>query len=105
MINEKMAKRFCREDISLIENYQEAVNDTTQTWHCHHRDEIQPDGTVLHINDLMLKGEYFHIPASKLIFLTKKDHHNLHNKANWTGRKHSDESCKKISESHKGKEP
>ena len=33
MICEKRVKQFCCEDPSLIDNYQEAINDTTQTWH------------------------------------------------------------------------
>ena len=44
MINEYNAKRFCCEDLSLIENYALAVADTTQTWDCHHRGEILPCG-------------------------------------------------------------
>lgn len=31
MISEKNAKRFCRDDISLIENYDKAVADKKQT--------------------------------------------------------------------------
>ena len=37
MICEHYARKFCCEDISLIENYALAVADTTQTWDCHHR--------------------------------------------------------------------
>ena len=29
MINEFCAKKFCSEDISLVENYEKAINDTT----------------------------------------------------------------------------
>lgn len=29
MINETYAKRFCKDDISLIENYELAINDKT----------------------------------------------------------------------------
>ena len=32
-------KKFCCEDISLIENYEQALNDQTQMWECHHRKE------------------------------------------------------------------
>lgn len=35
MINEKNAKSFCKDDLSLIENYDLAIADTTQTWICH----------------------------------------------------------------------
>ena len=51
MINEKNAKRFCNEDISLIENYDKAIVDNTQTWHCHHRAEILPCG-IFYVEDL-----------------------------------------------------
>ena len=37
MIDKKRAIKYCRDDISLIENYDKAVSDTTQSWHCHHR--------------------------------------------------------------------
>lgn len=32
MINTAQANKYCKEDISLIEKYQIAVNDNTQTW-------------------------------------------------------------------------
>ena len=35
-----IVKYFCCEDISLIENYKDAVEDKTQIWDCHHRREI-----------------------------------------------------------------
>ena len=41
MISENQVKKYCREDISLIENYDKAINDKTQTWDCHHRKESQ----------------------------------------------------------------
>ena len=47
MINENKAKRFCREDISLIENYDKAINDATGVWHCHHRREIGDNGEII----------------------------------------------------------
>ena len=40
MINEGCAKKYCCEDLSLIENYELAINDQTQTWDCHHRGEV-----------------------------------------------------------------
>ena len=36
MINKRNAKLFCCEDISLIENYNEAIN-SSEVWICHHR--------------------------------------------------------------------
>lgn len=40
MINEKQAKKYCRDDLSKIENYEQAIADTTRTWHLHHRNAI-----------------------------------------------------------------
>lgn len=40
MINYDQAKRYCAEDISKIENFEDAALDTTETWDIHHRREI-----------------------------------------------------------------
>ena len=77
MINEKYAKKFCCEDLSLIENYELAINDTTQTWECHHRGEVLPCGRFS-IDDLKKFELYFNRPASELIFLTPSEHRRLH---------------------------
>ena len=93
MINENKVKKYCREDISLIENYDKAINDKTQTWHCHHRRE-----TIFSRKDLKEIGEYYNRPACELIFLTSLEHNRLHN----LGKNVSAEARKKISESKKG---
>ena len=102
MINEYNTKKFCKEDISKIENYDKAVNDTTQTWHCHHRDEVRtlPSGmTVIRSKqDLIENDRYYNCPANELIFLTKSEHNTIHFK----GIKLSKEHTKKMSEAHKG---
>lgn len=67
---------YCCEDISLIENYEAAINDETQTWHCHHRFEIDLGLSMKELNDRNL---YYNRPASELIFITKAEHHRLHN--------------------------
>ena len=96
------AKRYCCEDISLIENYDKAVADKTQTWQCHHRAEILPCGNFT--PEMMMEfGLYFNRPASELIFLTKYDHLSIHTKARWTGRHHSEEAKIKISEANTGR--
>ena len=77
MINERCAKSYCSEDISLIENYALAVADTTQTWDCHHRGEVLPCGRFSP-NDLNKFGLYYNRPAAELIFLTKAEHTHLH---------------------------
>lgn len=68
MINKKLARRYCSEDLSLIENYQEAISDKTQTWDIHHRRETDEG---LSTRELMKRREYFQRPAGELIFLTK----------------------------------
>lgn len=118
MINKYNAKKFCKEDISKIENYDKAVNDTTQMWHCHHRDEVKvlPSGIkVIRSRQELIENErYYNCHANELIFLTREEHRRLHNlnRSESTkikmseaqkGRVLSKESCKKISESNKGR--
>ena len=79
MINEYNATKYCRADLSLIENYDKAIADTTQTWDCHHRGEILPCGRFS-IDDLKKFGLYYKRPASELIFLTLFAHRQLHKK-------------------------
>ena len=97
MICEKYAKNFCCEDLSLIENYDKAIADMTQTWHCHHRGEISPCGRFS-VSDLKKFELYFNRPASELIFLTHSEHRRLHLK----GVPLSEDHKKAISEAHKG---
>ncbi len=73
----KNAKKFCCEDISLIENYQNALADDKEIWECHHRLEIHGN-IVLSVNDLKNQDLYYNRPAYELIFLSKKDHKQLH---------------------------
>ena len=100
MINKEKIKSYCKDDISMIENYDKAVSDTTQMWHCHHRRE-----TIFSKSDLIEIGEYYNRPACELIFLTSLEHHRLHNLGKPSGMKdkhHSEEYRKKMSESNKG---
>ena len=97
MINLKNVKKFCKDDFSLIENYDKAIADNTQTWECHHRRE-----TVLSRKDLIEIGEYYNRPACELIFLTIKDHNNLHNQIKFRGKKHTIEHNQHIKDNHKG---
>ena len=69
--------KFCSEDPSLIENYDKAIADTENTWHCHHRLEIQGDKRLF-AKELKDMNLYFNRPASELIFLTNKEHTRLH---------------------------
>ena len=95
MISEGQAREYCYEDISLIENYEKAMNDKTQTWVCHHRVE-----TIMNCSaeELIAQGCYTDRPAHDLIFLTRAEHNKLHN----TGKKHSEKTRAKISASMSG---
>lgn len=99
----------------MIENYEEAMNDTAHTWDCHHRAEILPCGRFK-IEDLKKHGLYYDRPAKELVFLNHKDHLCLHfggvpltsemrrkiSEAN-KGKPKSEETKRKLSEAHKGK--
>lgn len=106
MINELYAYSYCCEDISLIENYNEAINDKTQTWVIHHKLEIELNKTR---DELIYLYLYYQRPASELIFLTISEHRKLHNKAAkgpWNkGKKniYSRETLEKMSKARKGK--
>lgn len=95
MINEKQAKKFCKEDISKIKNYDKAIADTTQTWHCHHMTETWWHCTR---KELIENECYYNRKACELIFLTSEEHKRLHMK----GVTLSDETRRKMSESQKG---
>ena len=111
MIDKKRAIKYCKDDISLIENYDKAFSDTTKMWHCHHRRE-----TIFSRKDLIEIGEYYNRPACELIFLTPLEHYRLHklgkhiseeakkkNSEAHKGKHHSEEHKRKLSEAHKGK--
>ena len=98
MINVIQAKKYCRDDISKIENYDKAIADKTQTWHLHHRLELTLDGEfALTHKQLKMHDMYYNRPYYELIFLTRAEHIRLH------GMNISDDTRKKISEANKGK--
>ena len=79
MINEYCAKRFCSEDIALIENYHQAIADKEKMWDTHHRRECDENGRTLftkkQLKDMNL---YYNRPAAELIFVTKSVHSKMH---------------------------
>ena len=95
MISFRQTKKYCKEDISKIKNYDKAIADTTQTWVCHHRTEIWWNCTA---QDLIDNECYYHRKACELIFLTPAEHIKLHTQ----GKRHTDETRRKMSESLKG---
>lgn len=117
MICIKTAKKFCKDDITLIENYVKAISDQTQTYECHHRLELTLEGEHANsVQDLIRLDMYYHRPYYELIFLTKSDHYKLHlpyrnteefkrKKSEAMKGRHwklSEETKRKLSESHKG---
>lgn len=92
MINLRTVKKFCK-DYTRIENYEEAVNDTTQVWHCHHI-----LGEIVSREQLIDHDFYYDVPPCMLKFVTKIEHRQIHQ----NGKNLSKETCKKISESQKG---
>lgn len=79
MINEHNAKRFCSEDIALIENYQEAIADEEKMWDVHHRRECDAEGRTLFTSKQLIDmGLYLNRPAAELIFVTRSMHWKLH---------------------------
>ena len=94
MINERQARKYCKEDISKIKNYDKAIADTTQTWVCHHMTETWWGCSK---KDLIENECYYNRKACELIFLTKAEHTRLHNM------NRSEETRRKTSESLKGR--
>lgn len=79
MISNYSAKRLCSEDVSLIENYQEAISDQTKVWDIHHRRECDENGRTLFTKkQLKEMNLYFKRPASELVFVTRSMHWKLH---------------------------
>lgn len=116
MVNEH-SKRYCKDDLSKIENYDKAIADQTCTWHVHHRLELTLDGdNALSIKDLIRMNMYYHRPYFELIFLSPAEHASVHRKGKAPANKgkpspnkgkpkppRSAEHRLKLSMAHKGK--
>lgn len=96
-------RTFCSEPLENIENYKEAIEDSERLWDCHHRREIDPDGTQHSAKELMSRGLYHNRPASELIFLPHSEHARLHAMGNkrFLNHKHTDAAKRRMSESSK----
>lgn len=114
MISERYINKFCNGDITKIENYEQALNDETQVWDCHHRLEThfsdgaeRPSNAQLSIKELKALDMYFNRPPEELIFLTRSNHRRLHMLGKkfhaGTGQLCSEETKRKISKANKGK--
>lgn len=122
----KHIKYVCK-NFEFIENYDKAINDTTQLYICHHRLETHTsDGerrlVELKCDELKALGMYYNRPPEELIFLTRNEHAYIHEcgkhiseeglnrmrasqigNKHFQGRKHTEETKRKIANSHKGK--
>ena len=88
MINEIHSKRYCSEDISLIDNYYQAIADKEKKWEIHHRRECNSDGRTLFTHKQLIDMNlYFNRPASELIFVTKSMHNKIHREIRENGGK------------------
>lgn len=115
MINERNAMKYCKDDITKIENYQKAINDTETTWECHHRWELTLGNELAHdIVSMKRLGMYYARPYFELIFLPASEHIAMHNRANFNGEGNpmygtkrilSECTRRKISLSSKGRTP
>ena len=93
-------KRYCK-DYENIENYEKALADNFVSWDCHHRRGVDISG-----KELRALGMYYDVTSDELIFLSESEHNSLHKKGNTyrLGKSHTEESKKKMSENHKGKQ-
>ena len=67
MINETLAKIYCSEDLSLIENYHQAISDKEKMWDVHHRRECDDEGRTLFTHkQLKEMNLYFNRPAFRV---------------------------------------
>ena len=96
MINFRQAKKYCKEDISKIENYAAALADNSQTWDLHHKTEIWWNCSK---KDLIENECYYNRKACELVFLTRSEHDKLHHKDKVV----SESTRQKLSASLKGK--
>ena len=86
-------KRYCSEELSNIENYQEAL-ESPELYDLHHK-----LGLIYSKNELLENGLYYNRPAAELIFLSHTEHAKLHS----INRVVSEETRQKISIGNKGK--
>lgn len=81
-----LTKRFCCEDFSHIEGYNEAIS-SEDLYDIHHRLETHDENGIkrdkfLKAKELIEMGLYFNRPASELIFMKHSEHTKLHHTGN-----------------------
>ena len=93
---------YCRHP-ELIENYDKAIADNSQTWDVHHRLECCFTQRFLKKMNL-----YYDVEPDALIFLTREEHIKIDSRCKriskaMKGKKLSEECKRKLSEARKGK--
>lgn len=78
----KDIKQYCIDDITTIENYDKAVNDS-RIWQLHHRLETHdkygnPLDKPIERKELIARKLYYSRPSSELIFLPEEEHKRIH---------------------------
>lgn len=99
-------RKYCCENIKLVENYQLAKANNFKCWVIHHRLETHTsDGEERLVEltrfELDALGMYYNRPASELIYLTRGQHNTIHKKdkpcVGNIGHKVSEETKRKMS--------
>lgn len=75
--------KLCKDNITEIEGFYEAVSDRSESYDCHHRLETHDEfgnlrNTLISSVELIEQDLYYNRPASELIFLRKSEHSALH---------------------------
>lgn len=79
MISRKVYE-YCKDDITKIPNFNEAIRDKNNVWHCHHVLELDINGNpALSVNTLKRLNMYYNRPYFELVFLLPEEHCKLHN--------------------------
>jgi hypothetical protein len=68
----KKINKYCREPISNIRGYDEAIKSDVR-YDCHHINEL-----TFTVAQLKKMNMYYHRPASELLFLTHSEHMKMH---------------------------
>ena len=105
-------KLYCK-DYENIENYERAKADNFVGWVCHHRLQTWTSDGERRLVDISRKelkalGLCYNRPAEELIFMTASEHMSLHNRGKTShrkGKKLSEETRNKISETLRGHLP
>lgn len=75
----KNVYKYCKDDITKIENFNKAFNDRNNVWICHHKLELTLSGEFANsVAELKRMNMYFNRPYYELIFIKNSDHIKLH---------------------------